>query len=81
MNQFEYITRDNQRWDQIAYAAYGVNTITVNGVNEPAMKSIIEANPAVPIYDKLPGGIILNIPVLESNSAKTNIELLPPWKR
>jgi len=81
MNNFEYITRENQRWDQIAYAAYGVTSINENGINEPAMKRIIEANPTIPIADKLAGGIILNIPVLESNSPKTNTELLPPWKK
>jgi hypothetical protein len=81
-NVFEYITIDNERWDQIAYKAYGVITLVDDtGVNIPAMQPIIQANPTVPIYDKLPGGIILQIPVLDTNTAKTATELLPPWKR
>lgn len=81
-DSFEYITIDNERWDQVAYKAYGVITLTNDdGSKKPAMQTIIEANPSVPIYDKLPGGLILIIPVLTTNAAKTSTELLPPWKR
>lgn len=78
---FEYITIENERFDQIAYKAYGVVTLVDETGNKPAMQPIIEANPSIPIYDKLPGGLILQIPVLTSNTPKTSVELLPPWKR
>jgi hypothetical protein len=82
MANFEYITIEGQRWDQIAYLAYGVVTLdNDDGTKKSATQPIIEANANVPIYDKLPGGIILQIPVLASNTAKTSNELLPPWKR
>ena len=81
-NYFEYITIENERFDQIAYKAYGAITLVDDtGIKKPAMQTIIEANPNLPIYDKLPGGLILQIPVLTSNTPKTNTELLPPWKR
>lgn len=82
MDEFEYITTQDERWDQLAYKAYGVITLVDDTGNKmPAMQKIIQANPNVPIYDKLPGGIILRIPVLANNTAKTSNELLPPWKR
>ena len=79
---FEYITTDGERWDQIAYKAYGVVTLVDDaGIKRPAMQMIIEANATVPVTDKLPGGVILQVPVLATNSAKTATELTPPWKR
>lgn len=69
---FEYITKEGQRWDQVAYAAYGRATL---------IEGIIQANPTVPIYDKLPGGVVLQVPVLDEVTVKTDAELLPPWKR
>ena len=78
---FEYITTQNQRWDQVAYLAYGViSLVRDDGTSYPAMQPIIEANPNVPIVDKLPAGTILNIPVIDSNTPKTNNALLPPWQ-
>lgn len=70
MNQYiEYITKEGDRWDLIAYDFYGDATMY-----EP----IIVANPDVPIYPVLPSGIKLKIPVIE---IKDTIEELPPWKR
>jgi phage tail protein X len=66
----EYITRDGDRWDLIAEAAYG----------DPwAFGPIIEANPDVPIRPVLPGGLRLLLPVREQ--APTPAAELPPWKR
>lgn len=71
-DNFEYITKQNQRWDQVAQEAYGQSTL---------IEGIIAANPIVPITDKLPAGTVLQIPVLDEVSVKTTTELLPPWKR
>ena len=66
---YEYITKEGDRWDLIAYQFYG----------DPMLYGpIIVANPDVPIIPILPGGIKLRIPVIE---LKNTIEELPPWKR
>lgn len=69
MEYYEYITKEGDRWDLIAYDFYGDATMY-----EP----IIVANPEVPIIPILPSGIKLKIPVIE---IKNIIEELPPWKR
>lgn len=69
---FEYITKGGERFDQVAYKAYGRSTL---------ITPIIQANPDVPIYDKIPEGTVLQIPVLDEAGIKTDKELLPPWKR
>ena len=68
-----YVTREGQRWDSIAWECYG----------DPAkMTVIVRANPAVPLYDTLPGGLQLKVPVLEPpTSPLPDPERLPPWKR
>lgn len=71
-NMLQIVTVEGQRWDQVAQQAYGDTSL---------MNVIIAANPGVPVYDVLPGGIALNIPVLASVEVKTDIEKLPPWKR
>lgn len=64
-----YVTRDGDRWDLIAWDHYGDAT---------AIEPIIAANPQVPIIPVLPGGLLLEIPVL-ADPAPT-ITDLPPWK-
>lgn len=66
----EYITQEQDRWDIIAYKAYG---------DASKMPEIIKANPKVPVYDVLPSGLKLLIPTLASPSGDET--LLPPWKR
>ena len=66
---YEYITKEGDRWDLIAYQFYGDATMY-----EP----IIVANPEVPIIPILPSGIKLRIPIIE---IKETIEELPPWKK
>lgn len=68
----QYTVLDGERWDTIAYKAYGDATLT---------KPIIEANPDVLITDRLTAGTVLNIPVMDSDDILTDQELLPPWKR
>ena len=66
---YEYITKEGDRWDLIAYEFYG----------DPMMyEPIIVANPEVPIIPILPSGIKLRIPIIE---IKETIEELPPWKK
>lgn len=69
MEYYEYITKDGDRWDLLAYEFYGDATLY-----EP----IITANPDVPITPILKSGIILQIPVMEDTD---EIEfVLPPWR-
>lgn len=65
-----YTTKQGDRWDTIAFAAYG--DANLGG-------EIIRANKLVPIYVELPAGITLNVPVKEQPAADTT--LLPPWRR
>ncbi len=66
----EYKTKENDRWDLIAFDAYG-------DVNR--MVDIMDANPDVKAVDVLPSGFTLRIPILEP--AVLDSVLQPPWKR
>lgn len=68
----QHTTISGQRWDQIAKEKYGKASM---------MNLIIAANPGVPLYDILPGGIILDIPVIDKVEVLTDKQLLPPWKQ
>lgn len=72
MDIIQHTVIEGQRWDDIADEYYGKGSM---------MNDIIKANPGVPIYDRLPGGIILNIPIIETVTVKIDKENLPPWKR
>lgn len=65
-----HVTQEGERWDQLAYRFYG---------NPLAYELIIQANPYVPLYEVLPSGIKLAIPLLEK--VQTSTEDLPPWLR
>jgi phage tail protein X len=67
---YTYITKDNDRWDLIAYKYY-------KDANK--YEGIIQANPQVPITPILDSGIKLKIPVLEEN--ETISFSSPPWKK
>jgi len=69
MDYYEYITKDGDRWDLIAYDFYADPTLY-----EP----IITANSDVPITPILPSGLKLKIPVIDNSD---EIEFtLPPWR-
>lgn len=68
----QYTVIEGDRWDMIAYAAYG---------DASRMKDLIEANKGVPIYGTLPAGLQINVPILQTPSKDVQNELLPPWKR
>jgi phage tail protein X len=67
----EYITKEGDRWDTIAYAAYG---------DASEIQRLIEANPTVPIDPVLPAGVRLLVPIIETVSVEIDDKLLPPWK-
>ncbi|MEI8390093.1 MAG: tail protein X [bacterium] len=66
---YEYITKDGDRWDLIAYEFYSDATL---------YEGIITANPEVAIIPILPSGLKLKIPVIEDNN-QIQFEL-PPWR-
>lgn len=70
----EHVTRQGERWDQVALAYYG----------DPYLyQPLVAANPEVPITPLLPSGIVLRVPVLDPAEVeeKADASLLPPWKR
>ena len=72
MSFTEYIVKEGDRWDTIAFKAYGDATL-ING--------IIEANTATVVSPVLVAGSRLKVPILESGDIQLDSELLPPWKR
>ena len=66
-----YITKDNDRWDLLAFKFYQ---------NPALIEVLLDANPRVKITPVLEGGIKLNIPTL-SREELAGKKLLPPWKR
>ena len=70
MNYSEYVTKEADRWDLIAYEFYG---------NPKKYEVIIAANPDIPITPILESGLIIKIPEIDDSSENANIEDLPPW--
>ena len=66
------VAYDGERFDQVAQRAYG---------DPMLMTKIIAANPELGITDRLNGGTILIIPILEGQPDETDSSLLPPWKQ
>lgn len=71
-NFVEYVTKQGDRWDTIAFKAYGDASL-VNG--------LIESNPTIVISAILEAGTRVIVPILESGEIQIDSELLPPWKR
>ena len=71
-----YTTLEDQRWDTIAVAAYGIDY-------PYSYEGILRANPNYLGFSTLPGGVQLTIPVLEESDLTPTIteKNLPPWKR
>jgi len=68
----EYIVKEGDRWDTVAFKAYGDATL---------VNRIIEANVATVISPVLVAGSRLIIPIQEQSEIQLDSELLPPWKR
>jgi len=67
----EYITIKGDRWDTVAFKAYG---------DASRFREIIEANPDVPVTPIIEQNTRLNIPIIEK-VVQTDTSKLPPWKR
>lgn len=67
----EHVTRDGERWDSLAWQYYG---------DPLGYPRIIAANPHVAITPVLPSGLLLLIPVIEAEEARTE-EDIAPWLR
>jgi phage tail protein X len=65
-----YNTTQGDRWDLIAWRAYGDYT---------KQKELIEANPGIPIVASFGDAIPLILPIIPE--ADTQSALLPPWFR
>lgn len=63
---------DGERWDQVAVRAYG---------DAGKMNMLLAANPDMGIADRLAGGTVINVPVIDGVSVAPDANLLPPWKR
>jgi len=71
-NFVEYVANQGDRWDTIAFKAYGDATL-ING--------LIEANPTIVISPIFEIGTRVIVPILEQGDIQIDSELLPPWKR
>jgi phage tail protein X len=65
-----YTTVEGDRWDTVAFKAYG---------DPMKISPIIQANPQAPKSAVIPAGINLYVPIEELPTVNTSI--LPPWKR
>jgi hypothetical protein len=71
MELVRHITDDGDRWDTLAYEYLG------DAFN---ISPIIFANPMIPLYPKLPSGIVIYIPVFDPQPL-IEFNNLPPWRR
>lgn len=65
-----YITKNGDRWDSIAWAAYG---------DVAKQKDIMDANPDIALLTAFGDGVTLILPIIPE--VNTQSSLLPPWKR
>lgn len=67
-----YTVKTDERWDNVAFKAYG-------SVDGGLIQGIIEANPNVLITPVIPAGTALNVPVITAEVSAVNSASLPPW--
>lgn len=72
MKYTEYLTQQGDRWDTIAFKAYGDATM---------IKPIIDANREVYLTEIVPAGSRILVPIIENEETTTSADMLPPWKR
>jgi phage tail protein X len=82
MTTTEYITKPGDRWDLIAYRAYGTLNLVIDedGNQVSPMGLVIRANRDIAVTDVLQEGILLQIPIIAAATLQTDLSLLPPWK-
>ena len=71
MSAIKHISADGERWDQLAGRYY---------TDPMGYERILAANPGVPFFPVLPGGLTLYVPIIAA-AALVNPQELPPWKR
>ena len=67
----DYTTEEGDRWDNIAFKAYG---------DAQQMPAIIAANRNLGIPESFAAGVKILVPILTENDL-TSPDNLPPWKR
>lgn len=72
MDYLEHVTLAGERWDTLAWNYYG---------DANRMMPIIDANPQLRLLPTFSAGLVVIIPVLETEGETPPIEELPPWKR
>ena len=73
MANAKYTTIEGDRWDLIAFKAYG---------NALEYARIVRANPNIIMGKTLPAGIAINVPIVSpENDFSLSDARLPPWKR
>jgi len=79
----EYISRPGDRWDLIAYKAYGtVDMILLeDGSQVNAMSYLIQNNPDIPKIDILVPGLLIQVPIIPVSVLPVSADSLPPWKK
>lgn len=68
----QYVVQEGERWDTISHKMYGTPY---------EIERLILNNPKVPVTERLAGGTVLEVPVLEIQEVKPNPAVMPPWKR
>lgn len=83
MTTTEYITKPGDRWDTIAYKAYGTvdQVMLENGAKVNAMSLVMGANPEIAADSVLVEGLLLQIPVIPDSAIQSDKDVLPPWKK
>ncbi|MFD1156097.1 tail protein X [Undibacterium aquatile] len=71
MEYIEHITKDGERWDQIAHMYYGDST---------KISALSEANEHLRLQPVLVGGLPVRVPILEEEDRLLPQDV-PPWKR
>ena len=72
MSFVKYTTEQDERLDDIAYKLYG---------DPGRWKDVISANPTLSVLPNYEAGIVLKVPIIETETPTGVLANLPPWKR
>lgn len=70
-DSINHVCGQGQTWGFVANLYYG---------SMKAIKTLIDANPSVPIDPVLPYGTTLIVPIIETTDTAVITSKLPPWK-